>query len=48
MSWNFVASSAERFEQAKSDWREQRFAQVHGETEFIPLADIPDKPVHYP
>jgi hypothetical protein len=35
--WNFVASSRERIEQAKRDWREQRFASVPGETEFIPL-----------
>jgi len=37
--WNFVASSRERIEQAKSDWREGRFASVPGETEFIPLPD---------
>jgi redox-sensitive bicupin YhaK (pirin superfamily) len=35
--WNFVASSRERIEQAKVDWREGRFAAVPGETEFIPL-----------
>ncbi len=35
--WNFVASSRERIEQAKLDWRENRFAPVPGETEFIPL-----------
>ncbi|WP_280152929.1 pirin family protein [Piscinibacter sp. XHJ-5] len=48
LSWNFVASSAERIEQAKDDWRHQRFAPVPGETEFIPLPEIPGKPVHYP
>jgi redox-sensitive bicupin YhaK (pirin superfamily) len=48
LSWNFVASSPERLEQAKHDWKERRFAQVPGETEFIPLPDIPGKPVHYP
>ena len=37
--WNFVASTRERIEQAKSDWREGRFANVPGETEFIPLPD---------
>lgn len=37
--WNFVASSRERIEQAKSDWREGRFAPVPGETEFIPLPE---------
>jgi redox-sensitive bicupin YhaK (pirin superfamily) len=35
--WNFVSSSADRIEQAKQDWRENRFAHVPGETEFIPL-----------
>jgi redox-sensitive bicupin YhaK (pirin superfamily) len=37
--WNFVASSTERIEQAKQDWRSQRFGHVPGETEFIPLPD---------
>jgi len=35
--WNFVSSSKERLEQAKEDWRQQRYAAVPGETEFIPL-----------
>ena len=35
--WNFVSSSPERIEQAKSDWKEGKFGQVIGETEFIPL-----------
>jgi redox-sensitive bicupin YhaK (pirin superfamily) len=35
--WNFVSSRRERIEQAKQDWREQRFAAVPGETDFIPL-----------
>ena len=48
LAWNFVASSAERIEQAKDDWRMGRFAAVPGETEFIPLPDLPGKPVHYP
>jgi len=48
LAWNFVSSSAERLEQAKQDWREQRFAAVPGETEFIPLPDVPGKPVRYP
>ncbi|MDB6000143.1 MAG: hypothetical protein JWP52_1842 [Rhizobacter sp.] len=42
--WNFVSSSKERIEQAKEDWRERRFAEVQGETEFIPL---PDGPTHH-
>jgi redox-sensitive bicupin YhaK (pirin superfamily) len=37
--WNFVASSKERIEAAKQRWREQRFAPVPGESEFIPLPD---------
>ena len=37
--WNFVASSKERIEQAKTDWRAGNFAPVPGETEFIPLPD---------
>ena len=37
--WNFVSSSRERIEQAKADWRDGRFGQVPGETEFIPLPE---------
>lgn len=37
MSWNFVSSRRERIEQARDDWRTQRFAKVPGETEFVPL-----------
>ena len=48
LSWNFVSSSAERIEQAKQDWRAQRMGQVPDETEFIPMPDIPGKPVRYP
>lgn len=40
MYWNFVASTKERIEQAKDDWRERRFPLVPGdEIEFIPLPD---------
>ena len=35
--WNFVSSSRERMEQAKKDWREGRFGEVPGESDFIPL-----------
>jgi len=45
--WNFVASSRERIEQAKADWKAGRFPDVPGETEFIPLPEQP-KPVTYP
>lgn len=37
--WNFVSSSKERLQQAKSDWRDKRFPDIPGETEFIPLPD---------
>jgi redox-sensitive bicupin YhaK (pirin superfamily) len=37
--WNFVASSRDILEEAKERWRMQRFGQVPGETEFIPLPD---------
>jgi redox-sensitive bicupin YhaK (pirin superfamily) len=38
IEWNFVASSQERIERAKQDWRERRFASVPGDdVEFIPL-----------
>jgi redox-sensitive bicupin YhaK (pirin superfamily) len=38
LEWNFVSSSLERIEQAKSDWRAGRFPKVPGdEVEFIPL-----------
>jgi len=35
--WNFVSSSRERLEQAKRDWRDGKFGDVPGETDFIPL-----------
>ena len=37
--WNFVASSKDRIERAKSDWRENRFGKVPGDDEFIPLPE---------
>ncbi len=38
VDWNFVASSKQRLQQAKDDWRAGRFPKVPGdETEFIPL-----------
>ena len=37
--WNFVASSHDRIERAKETWSAQRFGQVPGETEFIPLPE---------
>jgi len=35
--WNFVASTRELLDDAKTRWRGQKFAPVPGETEFIPL-----------
>jgi len=46
--WNFVSSRADRIEQAKQDWRDQTFAKVPGEQEFIPLPEDPPRPVRYP
>jgi redox-sensitive bicupin YhaK (pirin superfamily) len=37
--WNFVSSSADRIERAKTDWREGRFAEVPGDDERIPLPE---------
>ena len=48
LAWNFVSSSADRIEQAKEDWRAQRFAAVPGEIEFTAFPDLPGKPVRYP
>lgn len=48
LMWNFVSSSLDRLEQAKDDWKERRFADVPGETEFIPMPDMPGTPVAYP
>jgi Pirin C-terminal cupin domain len=49
--WNFVSSSLERIEQAKSDWREGRLGSVPGDAEFIPLPATPTvqaQTVNYP
>ena len=37
--WNFVSSSRDRIERAKADWQAQRFGQVPGESDFIPLPE---------
>jgi len=37
--WNFVSSSRERIEAAKEDWKQNRFAPVPGDPEFIPLPE---------
>lgn len=48
LSWNFVSSSVDRIEQAREDWKAQSFPKIPGETEYIPLPDLPGKPVSYP
>jgi redox-sensitive bicupin YhaK (pirin superfamily) len=46
--WNFVSSSRDRIDQAKSDWRAMRFPWIPGDDhEFIPLPEVP-KTVSYP
>ena len=37
--WNFVSSSREKIEQAKDDWKENRFDGVPGDDSYIPLPD---------
>jgi redox-sensitive bicupin YhaK (pirin superfamily) len=38
--WNFVASSKDRIERAKADWKEGRFGRIPGDdVEFIPLPE---------
>lgn len=37
--WNFVASTKERIEQAKADWKAGRFPKVPGDDDFIALPE---------
>ncbi len=40
--WNFVSSSRDRINQAKADWKEQRFPLIPGDDqEYIPLPEVP-------
>ena len=40
--WNFVSSSRDRINQAKDDWKADRFPKVPGDdAEFIPIPDVP-------
>ena len=40
--WNFVSSSCDRINQAKADWKADRFPKVPGDdAEFIPIPDVP-------
>ncbi|WP_420142107.1 pirin family protein [Sphingomonas sp.] len=48
VNWNFVSSRPDRIEQARADWRAQRFPAVPDEHEFIPLPADPPPPVRYP
>ena len=46
--WNFVSSSRDRINQAKEEWKAQRFPLVPGDDqEFIPLPEVPTT-VSYP
>jgi redox-sensitive bicupin YhaK (pirin superfamily) len=46
--WNFVSSSRDRIEQAKEEWKAQRFPLIPGDDrEYIPLPEVP-KTVSYP
>ena len=46
--WNFVSSDRERINQAKHDWKEQKFPKVPGDDkEFIPIPEIV-RTVSYP
>ncbi len=40
--WNFVSSSRDRINQAKSDWKNRLFPTIQGDSEeFIPVPEIP-------
>ncbi|HEY3596568.1 MAG TPA: pirin family protein [Paraburkholderia sp.] len=39
IEWNFVASSREKIERAKTAWTNQQMGKVPGETEWIPLPE---------
>jgi redox-sensitive bicupin YhaK (pirin superfamily) len=40
--WNFVSSSRDRINQAKADWKAQRFPTIPGDDkEYIPLPEVP-------
>lgn len=41
--WNFVSSDKTVLEKAKEDWRQQRFPQVPGESDFVPLPEPKQK-----
>jgi redox-sensitive bicupin YhaK (pirin superfamily) len=40
--WNFVSSSRDRINQAKSDWKNRLFGTIQGDSdEFIPIPEVP-------
>jgi len=39
IDWNFVSSSKERLQQAKEDWKAQRFPKIEGEVDFVPYPE---------
>lgn len=39
IEWNFVSSNKETIEQAKADWKNQRFPKIPGEVGFVPLPE---------
>lgn len=40
--WNFVSSSRDRINQAKSDWKNRLFDTIQGDSEeFIPIPEVP-------
>ncbi|HWH17408.1 MAG TPA: pirin-like C-terminal cupin domain-containing protein, partial [Allosphingosinicella sp.] len=46
--WNFVSSSRERINQAREDWKAERFPVVPGDSvDRIPIPEVP-KTVSYP
>jgi redox-sensitive bicupin YhaK (pirin superfamily) len=46
--WNFVSSERDLILQAQAAWSQQRFPQVPGETEYIPLPSRPLPPAPTP
>jgi redox-sensitive bicupin YhaK (pirin superfamily) len=39
--WNFVSSRLERIEEAREQWKNQEFGTIEGETDYIPLPELP-------
>jgi redox-sensitive bicupin YhaK (pirin superfamily) len=39
IDWNFVSSRRERLQQAREDWKAQRFPSIPGETDFVPYPE---------